>query len=371
MNKKFKVLFVLPSLIGGGAERVFTYLINHIDRERFEPHLALGAKRGAYLHDISDDVSIYQLNGERARNATPSLIKLVRKIRPDVVFSTVGMNFANSFGRIFYPSGTRIVLREGSSVTAFLEDVARESRATAFVYRKTFRILYNLSDSVICQSDFMLHDNAKNLGIAEKRLHRIYNPVDFEKIDRLSKESSEKLLPEGVFNFVAVGNLLYCKGYDILLKAFAEAHEKNENIALTILGEGEERENLERLRNDLGLDKIVKMPGFVKNPYKYIKQADACISSSRYEGFANVIVEALACGKPVVATDCPSANREVIKEGFNGWFAQNEDVTSLAETLLKATAEAKNLDAKQIRADCESRFAIRQILPRYEELLKA
>jgi glycosyltransferase involved in cell wall biosynthesis len=370
MDKKIKILFVLPNLIGGGAERVFTYLVNHINRDKFEPHLALGAKRGAYLQDISEDVVIHELEGERARRAIPSLIKLVRNLKPDTVFSTLGMNFASLTGKMFYPRGTRVILREGNSVTAFLEDVARNSPATAAFYRRVYRLLYNRADGIICQSDFMLRDIAENLGVNEKKLHRIHNPVDLEKIDRLLKEEkTEKLFSEDVFNFVTVGKFHYHKGYDILLRAFSKAREKNEKIALTMLGEGEERESLENLRNELGLNEIVKMPGFSQNPYVYIKQADSFISSSRYEGFANVIVESLACGTPVVVTDCPSANREVIREGENGWFAEVENAGSLAETIIKATVEADKLNASEIRADCQSRFSIKQILPKYEELL--
>lgn len=369
MDKKIKVLFVLPNLFGGGAERVFTYLVNHVDREQFKPYLALGAKTGAYLNDIKEDITIYELKGERARNVIPSLFKLVRILRPDTVFSTVGMNSANSLGRIFYPKGTRIVLREGSSVTAYLKDVARKSPATALIYRKIYKSLYNFPDAVICQSDYMLCDMVANLGVSEKILYRIYNPVDFDKIEKMLQEDSGKLFSDNVFNFLMVGNLVHCKGYDILLPAFAKVRQQNPNVSLTILGEGEERRNLEILIDKLNLNESVRMPGFAKNPHIYAKQADVFVSSSRYEGFSNAIVESLACGTPVVATDCPSAIREVLREGENGWLAKAEDETSLTETMLKAIEETKNLDAKEIRSDCKSRFGIENILPIYEKLL--
>ncbi len=370
MDKKIKVLFVLPNLSGGGAERVFTYLVNHIDRERFRPYLALGAKTGAYLNDIREDVTIYELKGERARNVIPSLFRLVRQLRPDVVFSTIGMNSANSLGRMFYPRGTRIVLREGSSVTAYLKDLARKSPATALIYRKIYKSLYNFPDAVICQSDYMLCDMIANLGVSEKILYRIYNPVDFDKIEKMLQEDSGKLFSDNVFNFLMVGNLVHCKGYDILLPAFAKVRQQNPNVSLTILGEGEERRNLEILIDKLNLNESVRMPGFAKNPHIYAKQADVFVSSSRYEGFSNAIAESLACGTPVVATDCPSANREVITEGVNGWFAENENVASLVETINRAIIERKNLSAETIRRDCESRFALKKILPQFEKLFE-
>ena len=178
--------------------------------------------------------------------------------------------------------------------------------------------------------------------------------------------AAEKVFPDDKFNFVTVGKLHYHKGYDVLLRAFELARRENPRLDLTILGEGEERRDLENIKKELDLNGSVRMPGFAENPYIYLKQADAFVSSSRYEGFSNVIVEALACGTPVVATDCPSANREVLREGENGWFAEVENETSLAAVLLKAAAQ--NLNAELIRADCRARFALEKILPLYEEL---
>jgi len=370
-NTRKKILFVLPNLTGGGAERVFTHLVNNIDRERFEPMLALGARRGAYLEFIKADVSIYDLKAERARNAVPPLLRLIRQLRPQTVASTVGMNFAAALAKPLMPSGTRVVLREGSSPTAFLADVARQSPMRAEFYRRCYKYIYKLADSIICQSDFMRDDIERNLQVSAKKLHRIYNPVDFEQIDRLAIEPTEEFFNTDAVRLISVGRLAFEKAYDILLKAFAVVREKNPTATLTILGEGEDRQSLENLARDLQLNDSVHFLGFRQNPYSYMKRANIFILSSRYEGFSNVIVEALACGTPVVATDCPSAIREVIKEGVNGWLAENENVASLAETINRAIIERKNLNAETIRQNCESRFAIERILPQYEKQFEA
>ncbi len=157
------------------------------------------------------------------------------------------------------------------------------------------------------------------------------------------------------------------KAYDVLLKAFAIVRETNPTATLTFLGEGADRKSLENLARDLQLDGSVRFRGFLGNPYSYMKQADIFISSSRYEGFSNVIVESLACRTPVVATDCPSAIREVLREGVNGWFAENENAESLAATINRAIIERRNLNGDAIRQSCESRFAIERILPQYEK----
>ena len=367
MKDKRKILFVIPSLFGGGAERVFTHLINNLDRERYEPLLALGTLRGAFLEKLNADVKIYEIKAERARKAVPALVKLVWSLRPQVVFSTLGMNFATTFAKPLFPPKTRVVVREGSSPTAFLADVARQSPARAYFYRKVYRYVYNFADVVICQSDFMKRDYNENLRVPAQKLHRIYNPVNIAEIDSLTQQKTRLYKGAGP-HLVTVGRLAYEKAYDNLLRAFAIVHGKIPSATLTFVGEGDDKNDLEKLTLELQLDSdSIRFIGFQSNPYPYLKQADLFVSSSRYEGFSNVMVEALACGTPVIATDCPSANREVLIEGVNGWFAGNENVASLAETINRAIIERKNMNFQAIRQSCQSRFAIEQILPQYEK----
>lgn len=353
-------------MTGGGAERVFLHLLNHLNRDRYEPFLALGARRGAFLAQLKEDVEIFEMKAERARGAIPALLKLVWRVRPQTVFSTLGMNFATALAKSFLPRGTRIVLREGSSPTAFLADIARQNPMRAKFYRKIYQSVYGFADSIICQSNFMRDDLEQNMQIPARKLKQIYNPVNFDEIDSLSLHEA-RLYDGAGPHLVTAGRLATEKVYDNLLKAFAVARQKNEQATLTFLGDGSEKASLEKLARELKIDNQVRFIGFQSNPYSYLKQADLFVSSSRYEGFSNVIVEALACGTPVVATDCPSANREVITEGVNGWFAENENIASLAETINRATVERKNLDAKAIRQSCKARFAIEQILPQYEK----
>ncbi len=366
MERK-KILFVLPSMAGGGAERVFLHIINHLDRNRYEPFLALGAKHGEFLNKLNPDIEIFAMKAERARYAILALVRIVYRLRPQIVCSTLGMNFATSLAKPLMPPKTRVVLREGNSPTAFLTDVARQSPARAKVYRKAYQFIYGFADSIICQSDFMRDDLKRNLQISEKKLHRIYNPVDFEQIDYLSAKPTTDFFNHSDVRLITVGRLAHQKAYDILLKAFAVVRQTNPRATLSFLGEGEEANSLEKLARSLQLNGSVNFSGFQSNPYPYMKEADIFVLSSRYEGFSNVLVESLACGTPVVTTDCPSAAREVIKEGVNGWFAENENVTSLAETINRAIIERKNLNAKAIRQSCESRFAIEKILPQYEK----
>ncbi|CAN5859626.1 glycosyltransferase [soil metagenome] len=359
---------MLPSLQHGGAERVIVHLVNNLDRSRYAPVLALGEVDGPYQKDLREDVVVYHLGARRSRNALPAIVKAVWSMRPDTVFSTLGFNFAVALASPLFPRGTRVVLREASSSTAFLKSVERESRARALLSSFFRRTLYRLVDKVVCQSDYMLNDLAVNFNLVTNKLVRIYNPVDIEKIRALANQNNGSYAGPGP-HLLMVGHLYHAKGCDLLLPAFKLVHTQYPEATLTLVGDGDDRSALEDLTRLLRLQDAVRFTGFQANPYSYLKHADLLVSSSRYEGFANVILEAMVCGTPVVATDCPSGNREVIEEGFNGWLAKTENVRSLAETICKGIVARGSLDRDLIRARCEARFSVARIVADYESVL--
>jgi glycosyltransferase involved in cell wall biosynthesis len=365
MERK-KILFVIPSMRGGGEERIAVYLVNHVDRQHYEPILALGAVEGPYLEDVHDDVVIHKLGANRTRGAVSAILRAVWSLRPDVVVSFLGFNLATALICPLFPSGTRVILRQGSTATAYLSEVEQNSVLRATLYRLLYRTIYRLPDAVICQCDFMLDDLAKGFSLPKRNMVRIYNPVDVEKVPGLANEEASPYVGTGP-HLLTIGNMSYAKGYDILLPAFKSVRERHPKATLTFVGDGENRDRLENLTEELELCGAVRFAGFQSNPFIYMKHADLFVSSSRYEGLAFVILEALACGAPVVATDCPSGIREVIREGFNGWLATPEDVSSLAQTISKAITEYPTFDRDAIRAECVSRFSIEQILPQYEK----
>jgi glycosyltransferase involved in cell wall biosynthesis len=362
------VLVTIPSLSGGGEERMAVHLVNNLDRARFAPVLALGIAEGPYLKDVHPDVPVVELGAARGRGVVPALVKRVRQDRPDVVVSLLGFNLAAVVARPFFPRGTRLVLRLGSTASAFLAEVALGNRPRALAYRALHRVLFPRADAVVCQCDYMRDDLVVSVGVPRSNLLSIYNPVDVAAIAR-STESGGALYPGPGPHLVTVGNMSYAKGYDLLLPAFEQARRRHRSATLTIVGRGENQPALEALARELGIDGAVRFAGFQDNPFAYLKQADIFVSSSRYEGFAFVIVEALACGTPVVATDCPGGAPEVIREGVNGWIAKTENVGSLAETIVRAVETAPSLNRESIREMCEARFSMPRIIAQYEEIL--
>jgi len=212
-------------------------------------------------------------------------------------------------------------------------------------------------------------DLEKKFNIIKKKIEIIYNPIDSEKIMKLKEEEVEDLRIKGCKSFIiAVGRLTKQKGYPYLLRAYSrickEIYEK-----LIILGTGEDEEKLKSLVNELGIRDSVFFLGFQKNPYKFMKRASLFVSSSLWEGFPNVILEAKALGVPVISTDCHSGPSEIITNGKNGILVPPADEKALSEAMLNLLKN-KNLRRRfSIKGKKRAEyFSIEKILPQYEEL---
>lgn len=195
----------------------------------------------------------------------------------------------------------------------------------------------------------------------------IYNPLAVNTTE--SGEVSIQLNPIKK-RVVAMGRLTSQKGFDLLLKAFSLINTKFLDWQLIIIGEGEERKKLEQLTQKLEIEEQVIMPGLVDNPFPILKQCDLFILSSRYEGFGNVIIEAMACGLPVISTDCPSGPGEIITSGDNGILVPNQEIDSLAKAMadLMSNPERRQKLSKNAHFTL-SRFKLDVIVNQWEKLL--
>jgi glycosyltransferase involved in cell wall biosynthesis len=313
-QERQSILFLLPTLAGGGSERVALTVIRHLDRSRFDVTLAVVDTRGArYLSDVPPDVRFIDLQCGRVRNSGPAILRIVWQVRPGVIFSGMAhLSLAIALLRPLLPRTVRLIARE----TAGLDEVLRGAPGER-IWRFGCRVLYRRFDTVICQSRRMREDLLKQVGLPPEKASIIRNPVDLERIRFLAAEP----LPEWALmarrrdpariHLLAAGRLSEEKGFDMLVDAIARLADRR--VHLTILGEGPLRSVLERRIESLGLAAQIDLPGFDANPYRWMGRAEAFVLSSRHEAFPNVVLESLACGVPVIATPATGGVLELLR----------------------------------------------------------
>ncbi|WP_267402835.1 MULTISPECIES: glycosyltransferase [unclassified Chryseobacterium] len=353
--KKISVIFILPDLETGGAERIVTTIANHLSRDRFEPKIMLLRKQGGYLNFLKDDVDIIDINTERIRHSLRPILREIYRRKPDIVFS--GFGEVNAYLSLFiklFPR-TKFIARETNVVT---QHVTRKEI-------KFFYNFYNNYQRIIAQSDDMRKDLIDNFNIKQGKIVKINNPVDFDFIDaKLAVSTKPESFKYNYKNVVAIGNLSARKGFDNLLKVFSRL--KNENIILHILGDGHDREILHQMKDFLGLKQVI-FHGRQENPYQFLKYADLFILSSRYEGFPNVLLEAGACGTYSLANNCPGGINEIIQDNTNGEIADIENHEDFSRKILQILHRDHDKDA--IKNSIRSRFSKNIILDKYEQVL--
>lgn len=365
-----KVLFAIPALDTGGPDRVFFEILTALDRERFAPHLMLSAGTGRYLSRLPADVPVEVLGTERGlRGRYPVLqaLRCVRRIAPDVVIATLRMQLTLGAIAPAFPSHTRLVVRPA---TPHSQDFAALEQGSLLKHRIARGIAVSTlrrATAIVCQSEAMKAD-LETVVRRPERLHVIGNPIDVAAVQRASFARQVRL--PGSPALVSVGRFWPVKGYDILLRALPAVRARFPELHLTIFGQGPDREQLEQLTARLDLTRSVTFAGFTPEPMPAVRGADLFVLASRYEGFPNAALEALACGTPVVLTSCEGANAQVVRPGINGRLANEAEPAAFARALETAITEARSYDRAAIVADTEERFGARRIVRGYERVLE-
>ncbi|WP_213981321.1 glycosyltransferase [Sphingomonas sp. dw_22] len=305
MPEKKRILFAINSLAGGGAERVLTTLLAASEpwRDRYAIHLAL-LDREPRAYPVPDWIETHQLDARH--RLVPSMIQLrglVGRLAPDLTFSFLTRaNVANAAAMAGRDKAWLVSERVNTS--AHLGSGIGAKVAGAMV-----RASYPRASHVIAVSEGVAEDLVANFGVRRDSVSAIANPVDHQRIAELARETPA-FQPQGAY-VIAAGRLVPNKNFAMLLDAYARAEIP---ARLVILGEGPEREALESRARGLGIAGRVDMPGFIYNPYALLARAELFAMPSNAEGFPNGLVEAMACGLPVVATNCASGPSEILAD---------------------------------------------------------
>lgn len=356
-----KILFVIPSLSGGGAERFLTKILRNIDREMFDIQLAVGKREGPFLKLIPDDIPLFELGASRTRYAVPTLWHLVKRIKPNILFATLGLNMACAIVKQLMKDAPKLVVRVATYPTS------NSMRSRPIMTHQVQKFSYSKSDRMIALTEKMKKRLCELYKIPYSKVRVICNPIDIEDVKAQAHQSVEhSWFSEDIPIIIGVGRLAPQKGFATLMRTFSIVRRQI-HARLVILGEGKERSRLEALSKKLAIQDDCLFHGFRLNPYSYIARATVFVLSSFWEGFPNVLLEAMTCGTPVIATCCDSGPEEILDHEVNGLLVPIGDERAMATTMIRMLedAELRNRLRKGANARIKD-FEIGQITRAYE-----
>lgn len=353
----------VPTMAGGGAERNMATLANGFAERGHRVDLLLARGEGPNLAGIGPAVRIVDFRKKGVLGCLPPLVRYLRKERPDALLSA--MSHANVVALAAHRlagSKARILVSERASYTALLANhPALRDRAVYFLMRRT----YKRADGVIVVARAMIDELHKGLGLDRSRLHMVPNPVVTRRLLEEARETPDcPSFGQGAPVVLGAGRLHAQKDFETLLRAFASLRAERE-ARLVIIGEGPDRARLERLARDLGIAGDVAFPGYQANPFAYMSAAALFVLSSRFEGMPGVLIQAMACGTPVVSTDCPTGPREILEDGRWGALVPIGDAERLHDAMAAALDGREGPDVRARAADFDEAGAV----DRYLELL--
>ena len=342
------IAIVLPTLEAGGAERVHVDLASGFLARGHRVSMVLRRARGPLLDALDPAVEVHDLDVARVRGLPVPLARKLRGLAPDAVLAAMwpltGITaLASRVARV----PARIVLGEHTDFRRARYISGSERRLLALAGRR----VYGLADGVAAVSEGVADGLAAVARVPRERIAVVPNPIRPPGTADPDAADAELLAwwHGGEHALVAVGSLKPAKAYRDLLEAMARLRERVD-ARLLVIGEGPLRGELEAARGALGLDEAVRFAGFRADPAPLVRRADLFVLSSRWEGFGNVIVEALGCGVPVVATDCESGPREILDGGRHGTLAPVADPAGLAAAIEVALAAPVDREALLRRA---------------------
>ena len=330
--KKVSLLIVTPSFKGGGAEKVAVNLANQYASNGVKVTLLAVSPEGPYRELVKSCVKVVDVNGKSLAFSLFGVFKAIRAIKPTHVLSVIReTNIFVGLSRWFLAL-ERVVFREANT----LDHIYASPCYKRWLWYVLLRVSYANSDWVIANSKGTEEHLLKSKLVKSSKVKVIDNPVLPSEVDELLSEgvSNDWLMDPNLQVVLSVGRLHKQKNQALLVKAFADVEKKISNARLIILGEGGEEARLRQLAKEEGIEKKFQIISFQKNPYPYYKHADVFVLSSNYEGFGNVVVEALSSGNPVICTNCPGGPKGILADGEFGILTEPDSRNELANAVI-------------------------------------
>ena len=360
-----KILFVLPRMVSGGVERVTLSLIRGFQHEGHHCALALRRAHGEFLDEARSLCVVHEIAAGGLHQFVPRLARLIRTWQPTHVvtaFADIGvltwlaMRIARRRPRWVHGvhnTHAPITARKGAWGRARYR---LDNRVASFVYHH--------ADAVVAVSEGVRNEILARFHLTSNRVTTIYNPVVSE--GQLRGVPEPRHDPAQPFTIVAIGRLTRQKGFDVLIEAMRDVPQP---WKLDIWGEGEERSSLEQLTARYGLESTIRLRGYTNDPYVVLRSADLLVLPSRWEGLANVLIEALTCQCQIVATDCPHGPREILQDGKLGRLVRVGDASSLADAI-DAAKSGRGLIRPQLLLARAREFSVTAAYARWKTLLR-
>lgn len=363
---------MLPSLSGGGAERAAVHILNALDERQWDRSMYLFDRVGPYLDEVAPAIRVSAGTVHSRWGRWQALRRFIRETRPEIVVSFLSyfsvLTAARAAG-----VGARVVFNQQTPMTAFLADGDYPWRGRW--HRRLFSLVtragYAAADLVVTTSHGVAEDLQAAFGVDPAHVRVVPNPVD---LDRVAAAAQEPLDTEFESQWtspviVAAGRLAEAKDYPLLIDAMALLRQRMP-AKLFILGQGELEGAIRARIAERGLTDAVVLCGFQRNPWKFIAKADVFALTSHYEGFGNVLVEAMACGVPVVAT-ASAGTRDIVRPGLDGELVQDHTPEAVAAALARVLGDnalraEMSATARKHAAD----FALRVVSAKYDALFE-
>jgi len=367
LNEK-KIAFLLESLKLGGIGRLTLLLAEELADRGYQVDLVLLKKQGQYLKQVPSNVRIVDLKAKKLLLSSHLIGSYLKRENAAVLISAnERVNIMALLAKKLFRVKTKLI------ISVHVNNSEAIARQEASIYKKLVilvaRRIYRWADKVVAVSKGVAEDLEKLFLVSRDKIDVIYNPVISKDIGKKANEAVDHpwLNQDRLPVILGVGRLIRQKDFSTLVKSFYEIKKEIADAKLIILGEGEERLKLEREINELELNDDVDLPGYVENPYSYMKKSEVFVLSSAWEGFGNVLVEAMAVGTPVVSTECPSGPTEILEGGKYGPLVAVGDAGSLAAAAINILKDPPESSFLIRRAQD---FSVDKAVNKYLEILK-